>query len=50
MAKIESKVLQVHPNDEASVIARMERFGWVLRSNQDVVTKDSHDELVGDTL
>ena len=50
MAKIESKVLQVHPNDEASVIARMERFGWVLRSNQDVVTKDSHDELIGDTL
>lgn len=50
MAKIESKVMQVHPAREASTISRMERFGWVLKTNQDVVTKDSHDELIGDTL
>lgn len=50
MAKIESKVMQVHPAKEASTISRMERFGWVLKTNQDVVTKDSHDEVIGDTL
>ena len=50
MAKIESRVLQVHPARESSTITRMERFGWMLKSNQDVVTKDSHDELVGDTV
>lgn len=50
MAKIESKVMQVHPANESATIARMERFGWVLKTNQDVVTKDSHDELVGDTV
>ncbi len=50
MAKYESRSIQVHPDNENSMISHMERFGWELKSSQDVVTKDTHDELRGDTV
>ena len=50
MAKLESRTIQVHPKNENATIAHMERFGWELKNAQDVVTKDSHDELWGDTI
>lgn len=36
--------------NEDSTIQLMERFGWELSSSQDVVTKDTHEELRGDTV
>ena len=50
MARYESKSLQVHPNNEQMTIQEMERFGWELKNAQDVKTKDSHLESIGDSI
>lgn len=42
MARTESKVMQVHPNDEQQVINLMQRFHWSLLNAQEIKLRDSH--------
>jgi len=50
MARTESKTIQVHPNDEQSMIEFMQKFGWSLLSTQEIKVKDSHLEQRGDSI
>jgi hypothetical protein len=50
MPRTESKSIQVHPNDEQSMIEFMQKFGWNLLSTQEIKTKDSHLEQRGDSI
>jgi hypothetical protein len=50
MARVETKVLKVHPDNEQSTIRAMEIFHWNLANSQHVKTKDSHLERRGEDL
>ena len=50
MARTESKSIQVHPNDEQSMIEFMQKFRWSLLSTQEIKVKDSHLEQRGDSI
>lgn len=50
MARYETKTRRVHPDNEQSTISAMETFFWEVQNAQHVKTKDTHDELRGDTL
>lgn len=40
--RYETKVVQVHPDNEMSTIEKFEAFGWQVAHSQTVETKDSH--------
>jgi len=50
MERTESKSIRIHPAQEESMVALMQRFGWNLLSSQEVKTKDSHLESIDGKL
>ncbi len=47
---IESTSAKVHPNEEIDMIRTYEQFGWVLKSNQEIRSENSHIENSGGSL
>ena len=47
---IETISKKVSPSQEQSTINLMTKFGWTLKSSQEIYSKDSHLERKGDTL
>lgn len=50
MARLESKSLSVSPEMEHEAIETYQKFGWELKSSQEIFNKDSHQELRGDSV
>lgn len=50
MARLESTSLSVLPNDEQEAIDTYQKFGWELKSSQEIFNKDSHNERRGDSV
>lgn len=50
MARLESKSLSVSPDKEHEAIETYQKFGWELKSSQEIFNKDSHEELRGDSV
>mgnify|MGYP004461237845 CR=1 FL=1 len=50
MARLESTSLSVSPKEEQSVIELHQKFGWELKSSQEIFNKDSHNERRGDSV
>lgn len=50
MARLESKSLSVSPDKEHEAIETYQKFGWELKSAQEIFNKDSHEELRGDSV
>lgn len=47
-ARVETRVMNVHPSQEQNTIDLMQRFKWGLKSSQLIKTKDTHLERRGD--
>lgn len=47
---IETKSITVHPNNENAQIELWSKFGWQLKSSQEIYSKDSHLERRGDKI
>lgn len=47
---LESKSMQVSVSEEQECIENMQCFGWTCLSSQEINSKESHQELHGDTL
>lgn len=50
MARLESTSLSVSPSKEQEAIETYQKFGWELKSSQEIFSKDSHNEVRGDSL
>lgn len=50
MARLESTSISVSPEEESVAIETHEKFGWELKSSQEIFNKDSHNELRGDSV
>lgn len=50
MARLESKSLSVSPSMEHEAIETYQKFGWELKSSQEIFNKDSHQEQHGDSI
>ena len=50
MARLESTSLSVSPSKEQEAIETYQKFGWELKSSQEIFNKDSHNEVRGDSL
>mgnify|MGYP004568849089 CR=1 FL=1 len=48
MARLESTSLSVSPSMEQETIEIHQKFGWELKSSQEIFNKDSHNEVRGD--
>ncbi len=44
MAGVESKSIQVHPALEQIMITNHERFGWTLKSSQEIFSQTAHSD------
>lgn len=45
--RLETKAMQVAPNEEQGTIDLYQKFGWTLTSSQEIFSKDSHQEVRG---
>ena len=50
MANMETKNLRIPPSEEDETISLMQRYGWQLFSSNEIHSKDSHEELRGETV